>query len=173
MRRNLLLLALIALVAAPAAAAPDRDAHRHTGLLFQLRFEPELNDSWVYRAFLADPDHPSGLIVERTSNWLGDQGHVDLTPASCPAAAALVARLGSLQLPAVALERARPYDPMAGIPASYHFAGFVRFANGGEGEASFTAYDEPGQRADPLLEWARGLVRAVDACRPRVRAGRG
>ena len=167
MRRFWSLLALPGLLASAAAAEPDPDAHRHPGLLFQLRFEPELNTDSVYRAFLADPDHPGTLIVERSNGWLGDAAQVDVTPATCPAAAAAVMRLGSLTLPAAALENNRPYDPRARMPASYHFSGFVHFANGGEGEVSFIAYDEPGQRADPLLEWARGLVRAVDACRPR------
>lgn len=161
-------LALLGLLATPGAAAPpDRDAHRHPGFLFQLRFEPEMNTAFVYRAFLADPERPASLIVERTSNWLGDEGYVDLTPASCPAAAAAVVRLASLPLPTVALENNRPYDMRAPSPASYHFGGFVRFPNGGEGQVSFYAYDAPGQRADPLLDWARGLVRAFDACRPR------
>ena len=161
------LLALPGLLASAAAAEPDPDAHRHPGLLFQLRFEPELNTDFVYRAFLADPDHPGTLIVERSNGWLGDAAQVDVTPASCPDAAAAVARLGSLRLPAAALETNRPYDPRARMPASYHFSGFVHFANGGEGEVSFYAYDAPGQRADPLLDWARELVRAVDACRRR------
>ena len=164
-------LALLGLLASAAAAAaePNPDAHRHPGLLFQLRFEPELNTAFVYRAFLADPDHPATLIVERSNGWLGDAAQVDVTPASCPAAAAAVMRLESLTLPAAALENSRPYDPRARMPASYQFSGFVHFANGGEGEVTFTAYDQPGLRADPLLDWARGLVRAVDACRPRER----
>lgn len=168
MRRAFLALAAAAVAATPASAEPNRDAHRHAGSLFQLRFEPELNTAFVYRAFLAEPDHPASLIIERTSNWLGDQGHADFTPASCPAAARLVARLGSLTLPAVALENSRPYDMRAPRPAAYHFSGFVHFPNGGEGEVTFNAYDAPGQPADPLLEWARDLVRAVDACRSRT-----
>lgn len=166
-RRGLARLALLGLLASAAAAEPNPDAHRHPGLLFQLRFEPEPNTAFVYRAFLAEPDHPGTLIVERSNGWLGDAAQVDVTPASCPAAAAAVMRLGSLTLPAAALENNRPYDPRARTPASYQFGGFVHFANGGEGEVTFTAYDQPGQRADPLLAWARGLVRAVDACRAR------
>jgi hypothetical protein len=169
MRRLLPLLALPGLLASAASAAPsDRDAHRHPGLLFQLRFEPQPNTAFVYRAFLAEPDHPATLVVERSNGWLGDEGQVDLTPARCPAAAAAVMRLASLNLPAAALERIRPYDGRDPEPASYHFSGFVHFPNGGEGEVSFTAYDAPGQRADPLLDWARGLVRAVDACGHRA-----
>jgi hypothetical protein len=168
-RRSLASLVLLGLLASAAAAAePNPDAHRHPGLLFQLRFEPELNTAFVYRAFLSEPDHPATLIVERSDGWLGDEGQVDVTPASCPAAAAAVMRLASLRLPAVAPERIRPYDGRAPTPASYHFSGFVRFPNGGEGEVTFYAYDQPGQRTDPLLAWARGLVRAVDACRPRT-----
>lgn len=134
MRRHTLpLLALLAAAGATgAAAAPDPDAHRHPGSLFQLRFEPVMNTAFVYRAYLADPDPPAGLIIERADGWLGDAARRDVTPASCPAAAALVMRLASLPLPPAALENTRPYDMRAPTPAVYHFAGFASFPNGGE-----------------------------------------
>jgi len=137
--------------------------------LFELRFEPELNTTFTYRAFLADPDNPRSLIVERTEGSLADRGQVDVTSSDCPAAAAQVARLASLGLPAAALEDPRPYDISRPYPATYHFAGFVHFPNGGEGEATFYAYDWPGLSTDPLLDWAKRLVGAVDSCRPRAR----
>jgi hypothetical protein len=73
-------------------------------------------------------------------------------------------------MPAIAIERPRAsrYDT-AVTPRSeaYYFDGFVRFANGGEGEFSFMSYDVRGRPTDPQLEWMRGLVRAFDACAPR------
>lgn len=168
MRRLLSWLALAAALTGSGPAAARSEPHEHRGFLFELRFEPELNDTYIYRAFLADPEHPASLIIERGNGGLGDRARIDVTPASCPAAAAQVARLASLPIPAVALEDDRPVDLREREPASYHFGGFVHFPNGGEGEVTFYAYDRRGQRADPLLAWARGLVRAVDACRPRT-----
>jgi hypothetical protein len=162
-------LALALLVAAPAAADPNtvEDAHRHPGLLFRIRVEPELNTAWVYRAFLRDPADLSSLLVERSDNWLGDRGQTDLTPSTCPALRGAVAALADLSPPAVALDGERRYVPEAARAEQYRFDGFLHFANGGEGEISFTSYDLPGRPRDLQLEWMRGLVRAFDACRRR------
>lgn len=168
------LLALAALAPAPASADPYsvREAHRHPGALFRIRFEPEMNTHYVYRVFRADPANPGGLLVERSDGYLGDEGFVDLNPAGCPALGRQVAALARLPMPAVAIEppRASRYDTAA-TPRSeaYYFDGFVRFANGAEGEFSFMSYDVPGRPTDPQLEWMRGLVRAFDACAPRRR----
>ena len=167
-------LALAALAPAPAAADPYtvREAHRHAGALFRIRFEPEMNSHWVYSVYHADPANPAGLLVQRAEGYLGDAGFVDLNPAGCPALARQVAALASLPMPAVAIRPppASRYDSAA-TPRSeaYYFDGFVRFANGAEGEFSFMSYDVAGRPTDPQLEWMRGLVRAFDACAPRRR----
>lgn len=169
-----LALVLAALAPLPAAADPHsvREAHRHPGYLFRIRFEPALNSHKVYRVFLVDPGNPAGLLVERSDGFLGDEGFVDLNPAGCPALGRQVAALASLPMPTVAIEppRASRYDT-ATTPrgAHYYFDGFVRFANGAEGEFNFMSYDVPGRPTDPQLEWMRGLVRAFDACAPRLR----
>lgn len=166
MRRLAPILALLAGLAPGTAAADEREAHRHPGFLFQVRFEPDLNADLVYRAFLPDPDDPASLIVERGRGYLGDDGRVDLDPAACPALRRAVAALATLPLPAVHLGEGAPYDYRERRPAQYSFNGFVRFPNGGEGEISFMSYDAPDRPADPQLAWMRGLVRAFDACRP-------
>ena len=174
MRRRLRLprgLALaLALLAGPAAASPStlRDAHRHPGQLFEIRFEPVMGTYFIYRAFLADPDAPGSLMVERGNGYSGDEDQTDLIPATCPALRRQVAALAALPMPSVELGEGGPYE--AGIPRGegYEFSGFVRFANGGEGEISFTGTYLPGRPSDPRLDWLRGLVRAFDACRPRA-----
>jgi hypothetical protein len=164
-----LALALLAGLAGPAAADPSsqRDAHRHAGYLFRIRVEPEMNTQFVYRAFLASPDDPASLLVERSDGYLGDEGQVDLTPAACPALRPAVMALAALPPPAAYLGPGPRYDINAPWGVHYYFAGFVRFANGGEGEISFMSYEVRGRPRDPQLEWMRGLVRAFDACRRR------
>jgi hypothetical protein len=151
--------------AAPALA--DSNGHAHPGLLFQIRAEPEPDTNFVYRAFLADPDDPTTLLVERSDTYLADHGQVDLGPAACPALGRAVAALATLPLPAVSIDGQRPYDTGGPHGTVYYFNGFLRFANGGEGEVSFTSLDLPRQPADPQLLWMRGLVQAFDTCRPR------
>jgi hypothetical protein len=167
-----LALALVpAVPAGPAAAAPStiRDAHRHPGELFRIRFEPEMGTYFIYRVFHANPADPASLLVERTSTWLGDEDFADLNVAGCPALREAVASLAALPMPAVSLGETGRYQPDAPRPHIYEFDGFVRFANGAEGEISFTSYDIRGRPVDPQLAWMRGLVRAFDACRPRPR----
>lgn len=159
---------------APALAATDahtlREAHRHPGFLFQIRFEPELNTEFVYRVFRAGPDTSAGLLVERSDGYLGDTGFVDLNPAACPGVARQAAALANMPMPAPAIAPARSsrYDTAADPrDERYTFNGFIGFPNGGEGEISFMSYDVPGHATDPQLQWMRELVRAFDACRPR------
>ncbi|HYD13676.1 MAG TPA: hypothetical protein VEC11_12585 [Allosphingosinicella sp.] len=171
MRRLLLCLALASALpfAEPAAAAPStiRDAHRHHGELFRIRFEPAMSIEFTYRVFHADPSDPASLLVERSNTWLGEESFVDLNLAGCPALREAVAALARMEMPAITLGDNRHYDYRAPRPQIYEFDGFVRFANGAEGEISFTSYDVRGRPADPQLEWMRRLVRAFDACRPR------
>ena len=162
----LALLAGLGLAATPARAQPD--AHRHSGGLFQFRFEPEMNRAFIYRAFLADPDDPASLIVERGGGSLGEAGLTDVTSATCPAAARAVRELARLPLPTLSLGEGRPYNIREPRGDTYYFSGFAHFPNGGEGEVDFYATDVPGRPADPLLVWMRGLMRAFDACRPRA-----
>jgi hypothetical protein len=176
MRRPLLRLAgslafalPLALPAGQAAAAPStiRDAHRHPGELFRIRFEPAMSIEFVYRVFHANPDDPASLLVERTNTWLGEESFADLNIAGCPALRQAVASLATMAMPEIALAESGRFDPAAPRAQGYTFEGFVRFANGAEGEISFTSADVPGRPVDPQLDWMRRLVRAFDACRPR------
>ena len=170
-RRTILLLTLLAglLPAAPAAAQPD--GHRHQSFLFQIRHSPELNRSFVYRAFRTEPGNPDGYLIERGNGWLGDARHADLRPTACPALGRALRALADLPPPAVFLGEQEAYDISAAHGEEYSFGGFVHFANGGEGEVSFMAYDVPDRRPDAQLEWMRTFVRAFDACVPRTGTG--
>ena len=166
------LAAAAALAPAPAAADPHaiRQAHRHPGHLFRIRHQPELNRHYVYRVFNPRPGDPAGLLVERSEGWLGDEGFADLSPAACPPLGRQVAAVARLPMPAPAIAPPRSDRyASAATPRNehYQFDGFVRFANGGEGEISFMSYDVEGRPTDPQLEWMRELVRAFDACAPR------
>ena len=176
MKRRLLHLASALALALPfappaarAAASPAtvRDAHRHPGELFRIRFEPAMSIAFTYRVFHANPADPAGLLVERSITWLGEESFVDLNPAGCPALRQAVASLATMEMPAIALGESRRYDYAAPRPETYEFGGFVRFPNGAEGEISFTSYAVRGRPVDPQLVWMRALVRAFDACRPR------
>lgn len=171
MRRRVVLALALALAgglaASSATAAPDRDAHRHPGSLFRIRVEPAMGSYFVYWAFLTNPDDPASLLVERSTSYLGDEGQTDLRPAACPALRPAVMALAALPPPAVTFGPGPRYDINAPWGVHYQFDGFVRFANGGEGEISFVSYDLPGRPRDAQLAWMRGVVLAFDACRPR------
>jgi hypothetical protein len=164
MTRGLWPVALAAAMLAAPGMAQD-DAHRHGGLIFHLRVSPDLNDYTLYRAYLADPDDPASLLVERGGGYLGNDGPVDLTPAQCPALGRAVAALGELALPAVHIGAPQRYAINAVRGTEYDFSGFIGFANGGEGELRILTYDVPDTPAEPQLEWARGFVQAFEACR--------
>ena len=165
---------LLLLCGTAASAAADGDAHRHSGYLFEIRMTRDWNTHLVYRAFLPDPADPSTLLVERGGDYMGRDGRIDLDDAACPGLRRAVEALAEMPLPAIdiGLGQDTADEPTDSVRIMYTFNGFVRHANGGEGEVSFHAGDAPGGRGSPQLDWIKGLIGTFEACRPGERLAR-